>query len=85
MTETRYIYRTVESPEDKEAQRRALRRLIAVTAPGELGCTVCGHHGPRHEFGYGRGREYGEHPEHRVCPVCRRSIAWHGVIDGGQR
>ena len=42
---------------------------------------VCGHCGFKARssaFYRGRGREYGEHPEHIYCPHCGQSITWHG-------
>lgn len=41
-------------------------------------CGYCGYRAPEYEFKRGRGREYGEHPEHRYCPECGQSIDWHG-------
>ena len=41
---------------------------------------VCGHCGFKAlptAFYRGRGREYGEHPEHTYCPHCGQSITWH--------
>ncbi len=42
-------------------------------------CHKCGHSGPSATFYHGRGRDVGEHPEHRYCPACRASITWHGA------
>lgn len=41
-------------------------------------CGYCGYKAPEYMFAYGRGREYGEHPEHRYCPQCHQSIDWYG-------
>lgn len=41
-------------------------------------CGYCGYRDFEDAFEYGRGREYGEHPEHRYCPRCFNSIDWHG-------
>jgi len=41
-------------------------------------CGCCGYLGLECEFKYGKGREYGQHPEHRYCPRCGSSIDWYG-------
>lgn len=41
-------------------------------------CENCKHDAPKHEFTKGKGREYGQHPEHRYCPKCAESIDWYG-------
>ena len=69
------------------AAARSLRRrhaldIAAHIRPGELGCVDCGHVGPQAEFRRGRGRARGEHPEHRYCPVCGKSIDWFGYVSG---
>ena len=41
-------------------------------------CGYCKFRGPEPMFKWGKGREYGEHPEHRYCPRCHVSIDWYG-------
>jgi hypothetical protein len=41
-------------------------------------CGHCGFKARSSAFYRGRGREYGEHPEHIYCPHCGQSITWHG-------
>jgi hypothetical protein len=41
-------------------------------------CGYCGFKGLEEVFKYGKGREYGQHPEHRYCPCCGQSIDWFG-------
>ena|GEM_PF-1371704 len=41
-------------------------------------CGYCGHKDFEDAFRHGRGREFGEHPEHRYCERCGQSIDWHG-------
>lgn len=41
-------------------------------------CGYCGYKDYEDAFEYGRGREFGEHPEHRYCPRCGQSIDWVG-------
>ena len=53
--------------------------MAAKTQPGQVGCGFCGYIGKRSEFVWGRGRIFGEHPEHRYCPKCRQSITWYGA------
>lgn len=42
-------------------------------------CRRCGYQDKQDAFPEGRGRAYGEHPEHYVCPQCRASITWYGA------
>ncbi len=70
---------------EKANQIAKLRHKLEVVAriqPGELGCSECGYVGPKAEFRFGRGRSFGEHPEHRYCPACGRSVDWFGYLDG---
>lgn len=64
--------------------RRHEAEVIERIQPGQLGCCSCGHIAPKGEFRYGRGRSFGEHPEHRYCPWCGRSIEWFGYVSGDQ-
>jgi len=41
-------------------------------------CGYCGFIAPESLFEWGKGKEYGQHPEHRYCPRCLQSIDWHG-------
>lgn len=41
-------------------------------------CDYCGFIAPEPMFKWGKGKEYGQHPEHRYCPKCSQSIDWHG-------
>lgn len=41
-------------------------------------CGYCGFKALPTAFYKGRGREYGEHPDHTYCPRCGQSITWHG-------
>lgn len=52
-----------------------------------LMCARCRHVGDSTEFRFGRGRQYGEHPEHRYCPACGESIDWYGYsyVKGGEK
>ncbi len=59
--------------------------LLAVIQPGQLGCCKCGHLGPAESFAYGRGRRFGQHPEHRYCPSCGLSIDWYGHVTYAMR
>ena len=43
-----------------------------------ISCDYCGFTAPEPMFKRGRGREFGEHPEHRYCPRCSNSIDWYG-------
>jgi hypothetical protein len=48
---------------------------------GKIKKIICGHCGFKAlptAFYRGRGREYGEHPDHTYCPHCGQSITWHG-------
>lgn len=48
-------------------------------------CLACNECAPREAFYYGRGRDLGEHPDHRFCPNCRQSIDWQGFVIVGDR
>lgn len=41
-------------------------------------CRRCGYQDKQDAFPEGRGRAYGEHPDHRYCPRCGQSIDWFG-------
>lgn len=41
-------------------------------------CGRCRHTDKASAFAQGRGRPYGQHPDHRYCPSCRGSIEWYG-------
>jgi|GEM_PF-6101726 len=43
-----------------------------------ISCGCCDFIAPEPMFKWGRGREFGEHPEHRYCPRCSNSIDWYG-------
>lgn len=53
-------------------------------ATTKIQCAKCHAIRPAQEFktGYQKfgpfSRMYGQHPEHRYCPVCGRSIDWYG-------
>lgn len=59
-----------------------LQRLRTQTQPGQYGCKQCGHIAERAAFALGRGREHGQHPEHKYCPECGQSITWAGYYCG---
>lgn len=41
-------------------------------------CDCCWYAAPTGEFRWGRGRDKSEHPDHRYCPQCGRSVTWFG-------
>jgi len=41
-------------------------------------CGYCGFKAPEPMFKRGKGKEFGQHPEHRYCPRCFSSIDWYG-------
>jgi len=41
-------------------------------------CDYCGFIAPEPMFKWGKGKEFGQHPEHRYCPRCLKSIDWFG-------
>ncbi|MCM8901299.1 hypothetical protein KVG29_08710 [Caldicoprobacter algeriensis] len=41
-------------------------------------CDYCGFIAPEPMFKWGKGKEFGQHPEHRYCPRCYNSIDWYG-------
>lgn len=59
-------------------------QMIEQIQPGELGCLNCGYVADASKFGYGYGRQYGQHPSHRYCARCGQSITWHGCLDGNR-
>jgi len=46
--------------------------------PREIVCGCCHKTTTLQECRRGRGREYGEHPDHHFCVHCGQSIDWFG-------
>lgn len=59
----------------------SVEHLLDRVGPGQIGCK-CGHVADKAEFKPGRGRSYGQHPDHHYCPACGRSITWFGYLCG---
>ncbi|MCL5265510.1 MAG: hypothetical protein M1343_10050 [Chloroflexi bacterium] len=47
----------------------------------QIGCMHCCNVAHYSEFRAGRGRQYGQHPEHHYCPNCGLSIEWAMFYD----